>query len=706
MEPRIIAKRRRLRDQLSWCPRQRQLLTTARLCGWILFLYIPRRRDAVTGGVGVSAFSPTSSVVLYRPCMDVSASLRSSPPTRTLLATTTGDPLEEDNNEHSPPLDSSNHCSDRRAAIVFLASTVLLPMVAANAAEVTTTTPPLESLSVGQGQWLPLTTKAREVSKGNLSDELCRPPSNFCTYATRFLIRYDSAVQAWWQSQQQQVSLLSPTEQRTRLSRAFGSLAKSLEQAVEDQVNSSFNSAMNIQKQQQFVYRQLWNSFERQYGQQPDAIRQLRLMFALLPPSVQPVQQLLQGTGESQASSFVSTSFRTNNSGDDLLEQALNQDLSTLLPEVYTAQKQQQTSDKSTIYFQIEPPVPLFEVGIGEEFGQTATATTFGPLALTPLTRERPVYGWPIYALFGLSGASGCAITHSIVIPLDVVKTKAQTDPEQFANRSVLAGGRKILRDEGLQGLLLGSQATVAGYFWYGLSVYPSYSFFKRFLTTVVLAPEMATAHADWIALVAGALAAVVASLGLTPLEAARIRAVAEPAVYQPLGLSGTLALIAKEDPLAGWKALYAGLPSLLTRQVIFGSVKFLAFERACEFIFGVAPFLRDATWTALGVSLIAGGFSGTLSSVVSQPADSVLTFVAKNSDGEGRSNLGVLEGSRIMVEQEGLGSLFRGLGSRCVWAGSIIAGQFLLYDVFRTYFHITQEDLSQVFHIVLPETT
>jgi solute carrier family 25 phosphate transporter 3 len=54
------------------------------------------------------------------------------------------------------------------------------------------------------------------------------------------------------------------------------------------------------------------------------------------------------------------------------------------------------------------------------------------------------------------------------------------------------------------------------------------------------------------------------------------------------------------------------------------------------------------------------------------------------------------------MVEKEGYGSLFRGLGSRCVWAGSIIAGQFLLYDVFRTQFGVNGDDLSQVFEVVI----
>jgi solute carrier family 25 phosphate transporter 3 len=198
--------------------------------------------------------------------------------------------------------------------------------------------------------------------------------------------------------------------------------------------------------------------------------------------------------------------------------------------------------------------------------------------------------------------------------------------------------------------------------------------------------------------MVAGALASVIASLGLTPLEAARIRVVADPEQYKPLGLVGTLDIIAKEDAASGLKALYAGLPSLMTRQVIFGSIKFLAFEQACDGIYVTWPFLRDATWTALTVSLVAGGFSGALSSVVSQPADAVLTYVAQRNDGKG--SLGVIEGCQLMVEESGIGSLFRGLGSRSLWAASIIAGQFLLYDVFRNFFGVTVDDLTQVFDL------
>jgi solute carrier family 25 (mitochondrial phosphate transporter), member 3 len=369
-------------------------------------------------------------------------------------------------------------------------------------------------------------------------------------------------------------------------------------------------------------------------------------------------------------------------------------------------------------YYTIEPTVALYEIGIGG-VNDSSIATAFGPVGSTPLVREMPEYSATLYGWLGVAGATACCLTHAIVIPLDVVKTRAQTasssssssnsnndrvhDDDSSGNvktkksNSMIQSAVQIAQEEGIGALLLGAQATLAGYFWYGLSVYPAYTFAKRTLSSA-LPPEVYMAHGNEVALVAGALAAVVASFGLTPLEAARIRVVANPTVYRPLGLVGTLRIIAIENGAAGGGAmanLYAGLPSLLTRQVIFGSVKFLAFERAYDFIFAVAPELREATWTTLAVSLVAGGLSGILSSVVSQPADCLLTYVAK-----GGTNMGLIDGAKMMIAEQGPGSLFRGLGSRCVWAGSIIAGQFLLYDVFRTVFGVNSENLNQVFQL------
>ena len=297
-----------------------------------------------------------------------------------------------------------------------------------------------------------------------------------------------------------------------------------------------------------------------------------------------------------------------------------------------------------------------------------------------------------------------------------VVKTRAQTDPGTIDHSNVVAvnsgnnasvgmirSSLNIIEREGYEALLLGAQATILGYFWYGLSVYPTYTFAKRLMSQEIFTRSYATLHGNEIALFAGACAAVVASLGLTPIEAARIRVVADPATYRPLGVTGTLNIIATENPSLGWKNLYASLPSLLTRQVIFGSTKFLVFERACEYIYRSHPELHDTTLTCLAVTLMAGGFSGIVSSIVSQPADSVLTYIAKEKS-TSDTEMNIMDVLRKMNAEGGLYSLFRGLRSRCLWAGSIIAGQFFLYDIFRTWFGVRSEDLIQCYQLVLPD--
>lgn len=589
---------------------------------------------------------------------------------------------------------------DRRLALQSLGLASLLLSTAALAAESSAPTPKsLDDLRFGNGQWSPLKDEDLCPNDPEMSSFV---PASFATYLTRFLINYDEGVSSWWKNLQHAYSLLPEDQQQNRLGQDFGKFAASVQRSIQE-----FLEKQGRVKSARLAYEQI---FERLVASsagsedEDEVSRQLMLLASILPSRQQPKEFMRK-----QSLSALSRSSASANDVEELgTEEALSfmkEDFAALLPRPFAPT----VSEDGSVA--LPSSIKLYEVGIGEEFGQAATATAFGPLASVVLTRDLPNYSFDVYALFGISGAAGCCLTHSLVIPLDVVKTKEQVWSTEGYKANIVTGAKRILQEEGMSGLLTGAQATLAGYFWYGLSVYPSYAFFKRYLAHEVLSADLATSHVNDIALVAGALAAVIASLGLTPLEAARIRVVADPARYRPLGLIGTLQVIAAEGGGAvarPWQNLYAGLPSLLTRQVIFGSVKFLAFERACEFIYHVWPFLRDATWTSLSVSLVAGGFSGALSSVVSQPADAVLTYVAAMEQSVGldgsssKSSLGVLEGSRLMIEEGGVTSLFRGLGSRCLWAAAIIAGQFLLYDIFRNYFGVNSEDLSQVFRIDL----
>ena len=50
---------------------------------------------------------------------------------------------------------------------------------------------------------------------------------------------------------------------------------------------------------------------------------------------------------------------------------------------------------------------------------------------------------------------------------------------------------------------------------------------------------------------------------------------------------------------------------------------------------------------------------------------------------------------AKILWGELGLRGFFLGLGSRCVFAAVIIAGQFFLYDAFREALKVTASDLT-----------
>jgi len=535
----------------------------------------------------------------------------------------------------------------------------------------------LDDITLGQGRWTPQNEALPIV---NVKSGI---PATFCTYASRFLIRYDEGFRNWWNNIQQSYSLLPDDRKQAKSFNTFGCLARSIQLALDRYLLHDGSTTLNKR------YEDLASVFLHNYGDEDrEARRHIALLFAMLPVVNQPVMILQQLVADMPSRGHLTDGF--SKFIPNTPPPSFMKDLTVLLPNDFRVIRVKRRGA-----YTIFPPLSMHEAGADGEF---AFSTIAGPLAVNPLKREQPEFTTVMYGLFGISGATSCALTHMSVIPLDVVKTRMQTDPEDSKN--ILDRAAKIFEKEGLQGLFLGSQATLAAYLWYGMSVYPSYTFFKRLLAHS-LSPDIVTIHTNDIALIAGAMASAIASIGVTPMEACRIRTVAEPFVYKSKGLVGTIKAISTEDANRGWTKLYAGLPSLLTRQVIFGSIKFVAFERTCEVIYHSWPVLHDAAWTSLGVSLVAGGIAGVLSSIVSQPADSVLTYVSQNN-GSGKSSLGVLEGSRLMIEQRGFGSLFRGLGSRCVWAGSIIGGQFLLYDVFRTYFGVNGDDLEQIYEVVV----
>eukprot|EP00752_Nemacystus_decipiens_P006152 g5550.t1 len=383
--------------------------------------------------------------------------------------------------------------------------------------------------------------------------------------------------------------------------------------------------------------RALCESLSNKYASARDgSSQQLAMLFSLLPPEVQPVSVvkslLYFPTGS--ASGF--RSVKSAIAGKDLdLESIFGESPSALLPEELKPRYD-------------EGVKAFFVPGVPRMASQSDVELAFGARGPFPTSKERSLTAVD-FALFAACGAVGCTTTHLTVIPLDVVKTRLQTDPGRYTG--LTEGVTTIAKEEGWMMLMQGFGPTLTGYLWYGITVYPGYELFKRLFIELV-GPLNAALFRVPLVLAAGATATCFACIGVCPAEAVRIRQVADPAVG---GMPSAIRQIVSES---GWGKLYEGLPSILFRQISFGMMKFLVFD-----------FFT---------------------------ADTVLSTMNRSPN---RSSIPVT--IKEIVDEFGLGGLFLGLQSRIVWSGAIISGQFLLYDICKTALHVSADDLRVFLDVI-----
>ncbi|EGC31738.1 hypothetical protein DICPUDRAFT_39483 [Dictyostelium purpureum] len=287
-----------------------------------------------------------------------------------------------------------------------------------------------------------------------------------------------------------------------------------------------------------------------------------------------------------------------------------------------------------------------------------------------------------LFLKYGMAGALGCSITHSAVVPLDVVKTRLQTNPGKYGG--MVSGFKTIIKEEGAGMLLQGLGPTAVGYALQGFFKFGFYEVFKKTYGDFVGAENAATYRMGiWLA--ASATAETIADIALCPNEACRIRLVAEPAFAKsPVEAFGK---ILKQEGIMG---LYKGLPPILLKQVPYTMAKFAVYEFTAESVYKQlekSGLSKDKMTDGqkLSVSLGSGVVSGVVAAIVSQPADTILSKInQEKTDG------GISKAIGNIIRRLGFSGLFLGVGTRCFMVGTLTAGQFFIYDGIKQMLGIT----------------
>lgn len=304
----------------------------------------------------------------------------------------------------------------------------------------------------------------------------------------------------------------------------------------------------------------------------------------------------------------------------------------------------------------------------------------FGPRGRSPIERDMKL-GISSYLRFGASGAICCSGVHLALTPIDVVKTKVQTDPVKYTG--VGQTFQKVLKDGGPGAFFTGWAPTFLGFFiWGGLS-YALTEFLRRTFTE--LAGLDAGSLEVPIILCASAIGSFFGSFIICPFEAIRIRSVAQPDYGS--SIIQVFNRLVKEE---GLFSLFSAVPVFMTKEIPFAMAKFTVFDISTAMMYEQFPAAREDIQLSLLISLAGGTLGGFTAAVVSNPADATISELKK-----ARSDMGPVQAAQLILERGGPAALFAGLPLRMVFYALIVSLQFLVYDAVRFALGIGTDDLK-----------
>jgi len=174
-----------------------------------------------------------------------------------------------------------------------------------------------------------------------------------------------------------------------------------------------------------------------------------------------------------------------------------------------------------------------------------------------------------------IGGALACGSTHSLIIPLDVMKCNIQVDPIKYKN---LFGSLKtIIHEEGGRAIWKGWEPTILGYSPQGALKFGLYEVFKDTLSNLV-GYEYAQKYRDWIWLSGAAASEFCGCIALCPMEMVKVKI--QTSIPGTFPTAFIPAIIAMNTNRQITRFPYGSIIPLCSRQIPYTVAKFYFFEK------------------------------------------------------------------------------------------------------------------------------
>lgn len=281
---------------------------------------------------------------------------------------------------------------------------------------------------------------------------------------------------------------------------------------------------------------------------------------------------------------------------------------------------------------------------------------------------------WRYFAAGGICAA----ISHAATTPIDVVKTRQQVD-KQMKDMGFIQATYKILRENGPATFLSGLGPTAFGYLVEGAVKFGIYEILKplvKFILITFISPSLDSKILSFV--ICGSISGFAASIMLCPMEALRIRLVAEPEFAKKNNgwVNSGYAMLKNEGVGSLWK----GANAMMAKQIPYTVTKNVSFDffatLAYSYVKSSNSNLTISPKTKILIPFLSAFIASVLSSITSQPGDTLLSLVNAH---EGKKK--TREFAKGVYNKHGIRGFFIGMKSRFLHVGLIVTSQLLIYD-------------------------
>ncbi|ERT01871.1 hypothetical protein HMPREF1624_00165 [Sporothrix schenckii ATCC 58251] len=301
------------------------------------------------------------------------------------------------------------------------------------------------------------------------------------------------------------------------------------------------------------------------------------------------------------------------------------------------------------------------------------------------LTQSRLFFSDPVVAAFCGGGVAG-AVSRTVVSPLERLKILFQIQSVGRTEYQMPVGQalKKMWVEEGWRGFMRGNGTNCIRIVPYSAVQFGSYNFYKTHLFESYPGADLTSLAR----LTCGGIAGITSVVFTYPLDIVRTRLSIQTASFAGLGnraaqmpgMWATLVLMYKNE--GGFKALYRGIIPTVAGVAPYVGLNFMTYEAVRQY------FTKDGEKNPTAVrKLAAGAISGAVAQTCTYPFDVLRRrFQINTMSGMGYQYKSLTDAIRVIVAQEGIRGLYKGIVPNLLKVTPSMASSWLSFEMSRDF--------------------